>query len=97
MSAHSPIEDLANEVRLDAAMVRARERLVWRLEAFVRTLRQSGFQRVDLERSPTGLLVLVIDPEAIAIATPEGPVFRTRRGASPCPVCIPQVTQETAT
>lgn len=94
MSAAPALEELAIEVRLDGAMVRARERLVWRLEAFVRTLRQVGFQRVELERSPTGLLVLVIDPEAISVAMPSGPIFRTCRHGGSCPDRISPMLQE---
>ncbi len=98
MTAFAAIEELADEVRLEAAKDRARERLVRRLEDFARMLPQIGFTNVTLDWDFTGgMLVLSIDPDTIAVATPKGPVFRTRRGASPCPVCIPQVTQETAT
>lgn len=93
MKGRDAIEELAREVRMDAAMVRARERLVSRLEAFAAQLRQIGFTRVTVARDPTGMLLLSIDPEVISVSMPNDSELSPRQTEPQCPVCVPHLTE----
>jgi len=67
VSAEDPLAELAEAVRTDAAMLRAREILLRRLADFTYHLGEIGFSRVTLTRDGTGMLVLSIDPDAIIV------------------------------